>query len=459
MTSLPKLISWDALSEPERAACSSRPVQARADAIRQSVAEIVARVRGDGDAAVRELTERFDKVKLGELEVSAKRRSSARSKVSQKAMHAIERAMENIESFHRAQLQPPLEHQPAPGITCMQRSQPIDRVGLYVPGGSAPLISTALMLAVPARVAGCPLRILCTPPNSQGRVDPHILLVAEMTQVHRVFKVGGAQAIAAMAFGTESIPKVDKVFGPGNAYVTEAKVQCAHSPEGAALDLPAGPSEVLVIADKSARPEFVAADLLSQAEHDKQSQVLLIATSQKIGRQVIAALDDQLARAPRRDIAAKSLAHARMILASDIEQAIAISNRYAPEHLILQIERPHDWLDAITCAGSVFIGPFTPEAVGDYASGTNHVLPTYGHARSYSGLSASAFSKTITFQELSREGLRALGPTVEILAELEGLDAHKQAVRLRLDALASEPGEPGEPESSRPNAGKSRGRR
>lgn len=467
MTSLDiELAVWDDLSPADRAATLRRPVQSQAEAIRDAVSRVIAEVRAGGDQAVRALTERFDRVALDALEVSASERARAAESVRPEARRAIERALANIESFHRAQLRQPIEHRTGPGVVCMRQSRPIERVGLYVPGGTAPLVSTALMLAVPARVAGCPVRVLCTPPRAGisadddrdagpkshppgCHIDPHILLVAELTGIDRVFQVGGAQAIAAMAFGTETIPGVDKVFGPGNAYVTEAKLQCAQAPDGAALDLPAGPSEVLVIADDTANPAFVAADLLSQAEHDAQSQVVLVATDAAIARDVLTALASQLDRAPRRDIAAASLRHARFLIASDVATAMTIANQYGPEHLILQVARPRRWIPAVTCAGSVFLGPWTPEAVGDYASGTNHVLPTYGYARSYSGLSIDAFTRTVTFQELSAEGIRDLGPTVEILAELEGLDAHKQAVSLRLaelesrDAADSEAGKPG----------------
>ena len=436
-------VVWDRLSAQQREQCLRRPVHARVHEVERAVADIIAAVRRDGDRAVRAFTEQFDRVTLADLEVGPDELARARDEVELDATAAIERALANIESFHRAQTRPALEHHTGPGITCMRRARPIDRIGLYVPGGTAPLVSTVLMLAVPARVAGCPLRILCTPPRADGSVNPYILFAAQLAGIHRIFKVGGAQAIAAMAFGTATIPHVDKLFGPGNMYVTAAKVQCAQTPDGAALDLPAGPSEVLVIADATARADFVAADLLSQAEHDEQSQAVLVATDRVLARAVIDALSEQLTRAPRRATAEVSLQKSPIIVARDTAQAVRIANQYAPEHLILQIERPRDWMDAITAAGSVFLGSWTPEAVGDYASGTNHVLPTYGYARSYSALSLEAFERTITFQELSPDGIRSLGPTVEILAELEGLDAHKQAVTLRLDALGSAEMEPG----------------
>jgi len=319
-------------------------------------------------------------------------------------------------------------------VRCERVVRPIESVGLYVPAGSAPLPSTALMLGIPARIAGCKTRILCSPVQSSGRVDSAVLYAARVAGVHRVFKLGGAQAIAAMAYGTKSVPKVDKIFGPGNTWVTEAKAQVDRDPAGAARDYPAGPSEVLVIADESANAAFVAADLLSQAEHGADSQVLLVTTSGKLGKAVIAAVAEQKARLKRSKLVEGALAHSSVLVVGDLKTAFAISNRYAPEHLILQIEKPRAWLDKVTAAGSVFLGPWTPESVGDYCSGTNHVLPTYGFAKRYSSLGVTDFLRSMTVQELSFAGLRAIGPVATTLAGLEGLDAHAWAVNERLAA-------------------------
>jgi histidinol dehydrogenase len=323
-----------------------------------------------------------------------------------------------------------------PGLVCEKLTRPIERVGLYVPGGSAPLFSTALMLGVPSQLAACPTRVLCTPPGRDGRVSPWILYAAQLCGISDVFKVGGAQAIAAMAFGTATIPKCDKLFGPGNAFVTEAKQQVARDPAGAAIDLPAGPSEVMVIADRVADERFVAADLLSQAEHGPDSQVVLVTFAEDIAFRIVLELSYQIKHLPRRDIAARAINHSRIILASSPAEAAEIANRYAPEHLILQLEKPRALLPRITAAGSVFVGPWTPESLGDYASGTNHVLPTYGWARAYSGLGLADFSRTMTVQEATPLGLAKIGGVVARLAAAEGLDAHRRAVTVRLQKLA-----------------------
>jgi histidinol dehydrogenase len=313
--------------------------------------------------------------------------------------------------------------------------RPVARVGLYVPAGSAPLPSTALMLGVPARIAGCPEVVLCSPARADGRCDPAVLYAARVVGVHRVFKLGGAQAIAAMAYGTASVPRCDKLFGPGNAWVTEAKLQVSTDPQGAAIDMPAGPSEVLVVADAQAEPAFVAADLLSQAEHGPDSQVVLVSPSAALIEAVAAEVERQCAALPRSGIAREALAHSRLIEVDSLEQALQVSNRYAPEHLILQVAEPRAWLARVESAGSVFLGAWTPESVGDYASGSNHVLPTYGYARSYSGVSVASFQKQISVQELSPAGLRAIGPCTATLAAAEQLEAHRRAVTLRLAAL------------------------
>jgi histidinol dehydrogenase len=325
-----------------------------------------------------------------------------------------------------------------PGVRCERLIRPIDAVGLYVPAGSAPLPSTVIMLAVPARIAGCPQRLLCTPPQRDARASPAVLVAAELCGIERVFKIGGAQAIAALAYGSESVPKVCKIFGPGNAWVTAAKQLVAADPAGAALDLPAGPSEVLVIADDSGRADFIAADLLAQAEHDPNAQALLVTTSRQLAQRVAAAVAQQMATLSRRSILQQSIASSRILIAPDLATALGISESYAPEHLIIETRAPRALLEQVRSAGSVFLGHWSPEPMGDYCSGTNHVLPTYGHARAYSGLSVFDFTRRMTVQELSAEGLRDLGPTAVTLARLEGLDAHAAAVELRLEALRHE---------------------
>jgi histidinol dehydrogenase len=340
-----------------------------------------------------------------------------------------------VRAFHAALAPAPLAVEVMPGVRCERVTRPIGAVGLYVPAGSAPLPSTVIMLAVPAQLAGCPQRILCTPPGQQGGADPAVLAAAELCGIDTVFKIGGAQAIAALAYGTHSVPKVDKIFGPGNAWVTAAKQLVAADPQGAALDLPAGPSEVLVIADAFARPEFVAADLLAQAEHDPLSQALLVTDSATLAAAVASAVTAQARRLARQAILERSLLASRCLVVADLPTAFAVANEYAPEHLILQVREPRSWLESVRSAGSVFLGEWSPEPLGDYCSGTNHVLPTYGYARAYSGLSTLDFVKRITVQELSPAGLGALGPTAALLAHLEGLDAHANAVALRLAAL------------------------
>ncbi|MDI1319596.1 MAG: histidinol dehydrogenase, partial [bacterium] len=338
--------------------------------------------------------------------------------------------------FHAAQRLPDLHIETAPGIVCEKITRPIGRVGLYVPGGSAPLPSTALMLGVPSQLAGNPVRVLCTPPDKSGRINPWILCAARLCGISEVYKLGGAQAIAALAFGTARVPKCDKLFGPGNAFVTEAKLQVSRDAGGAAFDLPAGPSELLVIADNRANPAFVAADLLSQAEHGPDSQVVLVAFSKKFAARVLQALTKQLATLPRATIARRALERSRIFLATSRDEAVEIANRYAPEHLILQVANPRGLLTAITTAGSVFLGDLTPESLGDYASGTNHVLPTYGWARACSGLGLADFQRTLTVQTAGAAGLQNLGPVVERLALAEGLAAHQRAVRVRLDKIS-----------------------
>jgi histidinol dehydrogenase len=341
-----------------------------------------------------------------------------------------------VSRFHALQVLAPLRLETSPGVVCERLIVPLGAVGLYVPAGTAPLPSTAIMLAVPARIAGCPVRVLCTPPRPDGTADPAVLVAARLCGIEQVFKLGGAQAVAAMAYGTESVPKVDKIFGPGNSWVTAAKQIVAADARGAALDMPAGPSEVLVIADGSARPEFVAADLLAQAEHSEDAQVVLVTTSRELAVACIAEVERQMAVLPRRAITERSIGESRVLLVPDLDTALVVSNRYAPEHLILQVAEPRVWLGRVRNAGSVFLGAWTPETMGDYCSGTNHVLPTYGHARAYSGLGVIDFVKRITVQELTPDGLRGLGPTARTLALLESLEGHANAVTVRLEALA-----------------------
>lgn len=431
-----KPLVWQKLSSRARAAALQRPAQAARPQIVAAVTAIVAEVRRDGDAALRRLTAKFDGATLRSLRVSPAEFAAAEKALSAADRTALRTAHRNLRRFHAAQAAKPVRVETMPGIVCEKVVRPIARVGLYVPGGSAPLFSTALMLGVPAALAGCPVRVLCTPPGRDGRVSPWILYAAQLCGIRDVFKVGGAQAIAALAYGTASIPKCDKLFGPGNAFVTEAKLQVSRDAAGAAIDLPAGPSEVMVVADARANPAFVAADLLSQAEHGPDSQVVLVAFSAKTVAAVQAEVERQLATLPRADIARRALAASRYILAATPAEAVEIANAYAPEHLILQVAAPRTLLPRITAAGSVFVGDWTPESLGDYASGTNHVLPTYGWARACSGLGLADFSRTMTIQEAAPRGLRQLGPVVERLATAEGLAAHQRAVRVRLTLLS-----------------------
>jgi histidinol dehydrogenase len=425
---------WNELGEQARDALLARPAVTAGAATRERVAGIVAAVREDGDRAVRELTRRFDGVEVADPRVGDGEYEAALAALDPAALAAIDTAIDNVRRFHERQLPAPLSVEVMPGVRCERMSHALDAVGLYVPAGSAPLPSAAVMLSVPASIAGCPRRILCTPPRRDARADPAVVVAARRSGVTDIFRIGGAQAIAAMAYGTDTVPKVCKLFGPGNAWVTAAKSLVSADPEGAAIDMPAGPSEVLVIADGAARAEFVAADLLSQAEHGADSQVLLLTDSRQLAAAVLGEIDRQLANLSRAAIARQSLVHSRLILVDDIAAAVSISNRYAPEHLILQVAGARELLPDIRNAGSVFVGPWTPESVGDYCSGTNHVLPTYGLARSYSGLGVEQFMRQMTVQELTRDGLAGLGETVVTLANLEGLDAHAAAVQCRLGA-------------------------
>jgi histidinol dehydrogenase len=431
-----KRLDWNTLDEPGRREALARPAQARADDVRHGVERIIAAVRKGGDRALRELSARYDRCTLDALEVDEAEFAAAEAVLDPELKAAIREAAARIELFHRATAPQPVAVDTAPGVRVERMLRPVNRVGLYVPAGSAPLPSTALMLGVPARIAGCREAVLCSPARADGCCDEAVLYAARLVGVHKVFKLGGAQAIAAMAYGTESIPKCDKLFGPGNAWVTEAKLQVSSDPDGAAIDMPAGPSEVLVIADAGANPVFVAADLLSQAEHGPDSQVILLSDSARLIERVEREVERQCAALPRADIARQALAQSRLIAVDSLAQAVEVSNRYAPEHLILQVAEPRALLDGIDSAGSIFLGPWAPESVGDYCSGSNHVLPTYGYARSYSGVSVASYQKQISVQEISAEGLRHIGPCTATLAAAEQLEAHRRAVTLRLEALA-----------------------
>jgi histidinol dehydrogenase len=398
---------------------------------------IVATVRRDGDAALLRYAQQFDGAALGQLQVDAEEFAAAHAALPPAALAALRTAIANVTAFHRAQLPAEIRMEIQPGVLCERLVRPIQAVGLYVPAGSAPLPSTAIMLAVPAQLAGCPQRVLCTPAGSDGQADPAILVAAQLCGIEQVFKIGGAQAIAAMAYGTATVPKVAKIFGPGNRWVAAAKQWVANDPDGAALDLPAGPSEVMVIADDSADASFVAADLLAQAEHDPGAQVLLVTTSCTLAECVAATIQLRVPALARRAILHQSLKVARLIVVPDLRTAVQVAEQYAPEHLLIQTRAPRELLAAITTAGSVFLGSWSPETMGDYCSGTNHVLPTFGYARAYSGLAVGDFLRGMTVQELSAAGLQALGPVAVTLARLEGLEAHAAAVELRLDSLRS----------------------
>lgn len=395
-----------------------------------TVRSVIDRVKEEGDRAVLDYEEKFDKVVLASLAVSEEEQQEAENLVSEDLKAAIRLAKQNIETFHAAQRFEGKKVQTQPGVTCWQKAVAIEKVGLYIPGGTAPLFSTVLMLAVPARIAGCKEIVLCTPPGRDGKVHPAVLFAAKVAGVNRIFKAGGIQAIAAMAYGTESVPKVYKIFGPGNQYVTAAKQLV--SLRDVAIDMPAGPSEVEVLADEIANPIFVAADLLSQAEHGVDSQAILITTSVELQQAVKVEVERQLALLPRKEIAEKSLANSKLIVVDSMAEAIELTNAYAPEHLIIETEDYLSVAERIVNAGSVFLGSLTPESAGDYASGTNHTLPTNGYAKAYSGVSLDSFIRKITFQEIKPEGLNIIGPAIELMAANEQLDAHKNAVSVRL---------------------------
>jgi histidinol dehydrogenase len=430
-----RILDWKSLSAVQRRDALKRPAQRDAARVTATAQDIIERVRREGDAALIALTEQFDGVRLAGLQVTAKEFQEAEAELNAEQNAAIERAISTIHRFHAAQMPAPLRVETAPGVQCERISVPIRAVGLYVPAGSAPLPSTAIMLAVPAGIAGCPVRIMCTAPTRHGSADPAVLVAARKAGIEQVFKVGGAQAIAAMAYGTDTVPKCDKIFGPGNAWVTAAKLLVAQHAEGAAADLPAGVTEVMVIADASARADFVAADLLAQAEHSPDAQAILVTSEPGLAAAAMREVQRQSIRLFRARILTESLKAMRFIVVETLETAFDIANGYAPEHLLLQIREPRAWLPRVTAAGAVFLGPWSPETMGDYCSGPNHTLPTYGYARSYSGLSLEDFQKRITVQELTPAGLQGLGPTAQVLADLEGLDAHAAAVTIRLEAL------------------------
>ena len=406
--------------------------EANLEELRQKVAQIIENVKSKGDRTLIEFARHYDKVELTSLQVSADEWRAA-EEIPLKLKDAIETARSNIEKFHRAQKPVELMVETSTGVWCWRKAVPIQKVGLYIPGGTAPLLSTFLMLGVPAKLAACEEIVVCTPPNKEGKVDAAILYIARQLGITRIFKAGGAQAIAAMAYGTETVPAVYKIFGPGNRYVTMAKQLV--SLDKVAIDLPAGPSEVMVIADGRARPEFIAADLLSQAEHGYDSQVMLIVTDEALIPAVEQEVEKQLGSLQRAKTARQALNHSKIILVENLDQAMELANAYAPEHLILQVEEADRWADKVQNAGSVFIGPWTPESAGDYASGTNHTLPTNGYAFGYSGVSLESFMKVISFQRISEIGLKKLGTTIMELAQAEGLTAHRQAVKIRLEAL------------------------
>ena len=403
------------------------------ETLRGTVCEVLDKIKAEGDKAVIEYEERFDKVKLESLAVTDAEMKEAEALVPIELKVAILLAQRNIYTFHKKQKFEGKKVETMEGVTCWQKAVGIEKVGLYIPGGTAPLFSTVLMLAVPARVAGCKEIVLCTPPNKEGKIHPAILYAAQVSGVSKIFKAGGVQAIGAMAYGTESVPKVYKIFGPGNQYVMAAKQQV--SLHDVAIDMPAGPSEVEVIADETANPAFVAADLLSQAEHGVDSQVVLITTSEKLLNEVEYEVQHQLSRLPRWEMAEKSLANSKLILVKDMDEAIAMTNEYAPEHLIIETKDYMELAEKVVNAGSVFLGSYSPESAGDYASGTNHTLPTNGYAKAYSGVSLDSFIRKITFQEINREGIQNIGPAIEVMAANEQLDAHKNAVSVRLASL------------------------
>ncbi|EFP98600.1 histidinol dehydrogenase [Vibrio caribbeanicus] len=426
-----KTITWALMSEAEQENLLQRPAVLEGKNIGNAVSDVIESVRSLGDSALLELTKKYDNIDLATIRVSDQEIEDASTRLDPQICEALNQAYRNIEKFHSAQKSKVIRVETQPGVVCEQLTRPIQSVGLYIPGGSAPLPSTVLMLGVPAQIAQCGRVVLCSPPP----IADEILYVAKLCGIDEVYSIGGAQAIAAMAYGTQTIVKVDKIFGPGNAYVTEAKRQVSNDFRGAAIDMPAGPSEVMVIADEYAQPDFIAADLLSQAEHGPDSQVVLVTPSSDLAKKVVSEVAAQLKKLSRSNIAEKALDSSLIIISESLSQAVAISNIYGPEHLIIQTESPRELLGSIESAGSVFLGKWSPESAGDYASGTNHVLPTYGYTKTHSSLGLSDFMKRMTVQELTSEGLENLSSTVVKMAEAEGLDAHKRAVTIRVEAL------------------------
>jgi histidinol dehydrogenase len=431
-----KRYAWTSMDEAARESALARPELMSDPDLISRVRDIMDDVKVRGDAALADYTRRFDSDNDVVLSVSRETLQSAWDALPATDKTVIERARRNVKTFHAAQMPQDVEVETEPGVMCRREVRAIDTAGLYVPGGTAPLVSTLIMLATPAKVAGCRQRVVVTPPRKDGSVDPVILAAAYRCGATHVFAVGGAQAIAALAYGTETIPKCDKIFGPGNAYVAAAKSLAAQEPGGPAIDMPAGPSEAMVLCDESSNPAFVASDLLSQAEHDKVAQVVCVSCCPNIANEVLVEIDKQLNGLSRAEIAREALSHGRMIVTDDRTELVDVVNRYAPEHLIVQTDQPDLFVPAIRNAGSIFLGPWTPESVGDYASGTNHTLPTNGAARAYSGITLDSFLKYVSVQQLTKRGLKSLGPTVERLAEMEGLDAHKNAVTLRLENMS-----------------------
>ncbi len=432
MPSEMKIVNWTDLSSAEKTTLLARPAIADPTTLSHTVADIIQAIQTLGDSKLLEYTKCFDKLEGNNLVKTADDIKTATARLNTKIKSAIKTAYQQVVKFHQAQQQAVLRVETMPGVVCELHTQAIESVGLYIPGGSAPLPSTVIMTGAPAQIAGCSRIVLCSPPP----IADEILYAASLCGVDEIYTIGGAQAIAALAYGTETIPAVDKIFGPGNAFVTEAKRQVSNDFRGAAIDMPAGPSEVLVIADEAADPAFIAADLLSQAEHGHDSQAILVTTCAKIAAQTSIEIQKQLAALTRKNIAEKAIAHSVSIICNDLDQAIEISNRYAPEHLIVQTAFPRNLQAKLKNAGSIFLGAWTPEAVGDYASGTNHVLPTYGYTKTYSSLSLADFGKRFTIQELSKEGLKNISPTVICLAAAEGLTAHERAVTIRMEKLA-----------------------
>ncbi|WP_158968024.1 histidinol dehydrogenase [Paraglaciecola sp. L3A3] len=429
---------WSRLNKQQQQDLLSRPALADSQSLSDTVSTIIEQVKTDGDKALLALTERFDGAKLANLRLHDVSIGEVATLLEPKVKKAIDQAYANIKSFHQAQYPQDVKVETTPGVVCELKHAPLASVGLYIPGGTAPLPSTVLMLGATAQVAGCARSVLCTPPNKKGEIALEIRYAAQLCGIDEIYLVGGAQAIAALALGTESIEKVDKIFGPGNSFVTEAKQQVSRIPAGPAIDMPAGPSEVLVIADKMANPIYVAADLLSQAEHGADSQAVLVSDSVELIEATKLQVSAQLATLSRQNIAEKAIQHSRYILTDNIEQAFTVSNAYGPEHLIIQIENARDSLAKLTNAGSIFVGQWSPESAGDYASGTNHVLPTYGYARNYSSLGLADFMRRFTVQELTYQGLQNIGDAIMDLADAEGLDAHRQAVALRLQDPANQ---------------------